>query len=193
MKLPLILMIFLLGMTGCATRYIERSADYADRNPESIKTADTIIEAVNDVVIFESSPELKSSPLSCLAVFPITSKEIDIKTAESIRSAMHAHLAPTGIRLIALQRVDSAIKSADPSKGDLNASVAQSIGCDNIMLGEVTEDTSRFYGVYSEVRAGARMKIIRASTGSRSAHFPDHHEPLSRSDGPPHHGHSPDD
>ena len=165
MKLPLILMIFLLGMTGCATRYIERSADYADRNPESIKTADTIIEAVNDVVIFESSPELKSSPLFCLAVFPITSREIDIKAAESIRSAMHAHLAPTGIRLIALQRVDSAIKSADPSKGDLNASVAQSIGCDNIMLGEVTEDTSRFYGVYSEVRAGARMKIIRASTG----------------------------
>ena len=112
MKLPLILMIFLLGMTGCATRYIERSADYADRNPESIKTADTIIEAVNDVVIFESSPELKSSPLSCLAVFPITSREIDIKAAESIRSAMHAHLAPTGIRLIALQRVDLAIKSA---------------------------------------------------------------------------------
>ncbi len=165
MNLSLILIIFLLGMTGCATRYVERSADYANRNPESIKTTDTIIEAVSDVVVFESSPELKSRPLSCLAVFPLTSNQSDIKGAVSIRNAMHAHLAPTGIRLIALQRVDSALKSDNAPKGELNTLVAQLIGCDNVMLGEVTEDTSRFYGVYSEVRAGARMKIIRASTG----------------------------
>ena len=75
MRLPLLLIICIFGITGCATRYVERSADYAKRNPESVKTTDTIMEAVNDVVVFESSPELKSTPLSCLAVFPLTARK----------------------------------------------------------------------------------------------------------------------
>lgn len=165
MKQSILLIFFLFSITGCATRYVDHSADSAKQSPETIKTTDITLEATHDVVVSESSQELKSAPLACLAVFPITPKESDLKGAESIRSALHAQLAPTGIRLIALQRVDAAIKMTDNSLGELNANVAKSIGCDTIMLGEVTERVSSQYGIYSEARAGANIKIIRASTG----------------------------
>ena len=164
MKQLVLLIIFLFSITGCATRYGDHSADYARQNPASVKTTDIALETTHDVVVPESSQGLNSVPLACLAVFPITAKESDLEGAESIRSALHAQLAPTGIRLVALQRIDAAIKMTDNSLGDLNANVAKSIDCDTIMVGEVTEKSSRYYGVYSEVRAGANIKIIRAST-----------------------------
>ncbi len=166
MKPLTLLIVCMFGITGCATRYVERSSDYTERNPETVKTADTIMEAINDVVVFESSHELKSTPLSCLAVFPLTAKKEDLRSAESIRSALHAHLAPTGIRLVALQQIDAAIKAAHGSGEDSTAAIAGSIGCDTIMQGEVTDGAARFYGVYSEVRAGAKVRIIKASTGA---------------------------
>ena len=166
MKLLPLLIACVFGITGCATRYVERSSDYTERNPEMVKTTDAIREALSDVVVFKSSQELKSTPLSCLAVFPLTAKREDFSSAESIRYALHAHLAPTGIRVVALQQIDAAIKAADGSGEDLNAAVARSIGCDTIMLGEVTDGVSRFYGVYSEVRAGASVRIIKVSTGA---------------------------
>ena len=150
MKLLALLILCVLSITGCATRNAGSSSDYVKQN---------------DVDVVESSQELKSNPLSCIAVFPLAAKENDIKGAELIRKELHAHLAPTGIRLIALQQVDAAIKMTDNSLGDLNANVAKSIDCDTIMVGKVTEKSSRYYGVYSEVRAGANIKIIRASTG----------------------------
>jgi len=166
MKARILLIACMFGITGCATRYVERSSDYTERNPEMVKTADTIMEAINDVVVFESSRELKSTPLSCLAVFPLKAKKEDLRSAESIRSALHAHLAPTGIRLVALQQVDAAIKATHGSGEDSTAAIAGSIGCDTIMQGEVTDGAARFYGVYSEVRAGAKVRIIKASTGT---------------------------
>lgn len=165
MKQLVLLSIFLFSITGCATRYGDHSADYARQNPASVKTTDIALETTHDVVVPESSQGLNSVPLACLAVFPITAKESDLEGAESIRSALHAQLAPTGIRLVALQRIDAAIKMTDNSLGELNANVAKSIGCDTIMLGEVTERVSSQYGIYSEARAGANIKIIRASTG----------------------------
>lgn len=165
MKQSALLIFFLFSITGCATRYVDRSTDYAKQNPESVKTTDIAHEAAYDVVVSGSSQELNSAPLTCLAVFPITAKESDLKGAESIRSALHAQLAPTDIRLVALQRIDAAIKMTDNSLGELNANVAKSIGCDTIILGEVTERVSSQYGIYSEARAGADIKIIRASTG----------------------------
>ena len=150
MKLPILLIICVLSITGCATRHVESTSGYAKQN---------------DVIVFESSEELKSNPLSCIAVFPLTTKKTDLDGAELIRRELHAHLAPTGIHLIALQRIDAAAKMTDSSLGNLNANVAKSIGCDTIMVGEVTEKSSSYYGVYSEVRAGANIKIIRASNG----------------------------
>ena len=150
MKLPILLIICVLSITGCATRHVESTSGYAKQN---------------DVIVFESSEELKSNPLSCIAVFPLTTKKTDLDGAELIRRELHAHLAPTGIRLIALQRIDAVIKLTDSSLGNLNANVAKSIGCDAIMIGEVIDRGSSQYGIYSEVRAGANIQIIRASTG----------------------------
>jgi len=43
--------------------------------------------------------------------------------------------------------------------------VAKGSGCDTVLSGEVTERSSRFWGVYSEVRLGATLRISRVSTG----------------------------
>ncbi len=82
MKQSALLIIFIFGITGCATRYVDRSANYANQNPESVKTTNIALEATNDTVTSESSQELKSTLLTCLAVFPITTKVSDLKDAE---------------------------------------------------------------------------------------------------------------
>ena len=161
MRLAL-LMIVCIFSTGCVTtRYVERSSDHTKQKPDSVATNDSIGNIYHGVVVFESSEELKASPLSCLAVFPITAKGGDTDSAVSIRNALHANLAPSGIRLLPLQKIDAAIKA----NGDLNSAVVKVIGCDTVMVGEVIDDPSSFYGMYSVVRAGANIRIVKVSTG----------------------------
>ena len=165
MRLAL-LMIVCIFNTGCVTtRYVERSSDYTKQKPDSVATNDSIGNVYHGVVVFESSEELKANPLSCLAVFPITAKGGDTDSAVSIRNSLHANLAPSGIRLLPLQKIDIAIKATNTSNGDLISAIAKEIGCDTIMLGEVIDDPSSFYGMYSVVRAGANIRIVKASTG----------------------------
>ena len=160
------LVIVCIFSTGCVTtRYVERSSDHTKQKPDPVATNDSIGNVYHGVVVFESSEELKANPLSCLAVFPITAKSGDTDSAVSIRNALHANLAPSGIRLLPLQKIDAAIKATDSSNGDLNSAVAKTIGCDTIMLGEVIDDPSSFYGMYSVVRAGANIRIVKVSTG----------------------------
>jgi tetratricopeptide (TPR) repeat protein len=161
MRLAL-LMIVCIFSTGCVTtRYVERSSDHTKQKPDSVATNDSIGNIYHGVVVFESSEELKANPLSCLAVFPITAKGGDTDSAVSIRNALHANLAPSGIRLLPLQKIDAAIKA----NGDLNSAVVKVIGCDTVMVGEVIDDPSSFYGMYSVVRAGANIRIVKVSTG----------------------------
>ena len=164
MRLAL-LMIVCIFSTGCVTtRYVERSSDHTKQKPDSVATNDSIGNVYHGVVVFESSEELKANPLSCLAVFPITAKGGDTDSAVSIRNSLHANLAPSGIRLLPLQKIDAAIKATNTSNGDLISTVAKVIGCDTIMVGEVIDDPSSFYGMYSVVRAGANIRIVKVST-----------------------------
>lgn len=161
MKILVLLIICILS-TGCvSTRYVERSSDFTKQKPEPVLTNDSLGDIYHGVVVFESSEELKSNPLGCLAVFPITAKDGDMESAAFIRSALHANLSTTGIRLLALQKVDAAMKSSEY----ITDAASTAIGCDTIMIGEVIEDPESFYGVYSIIRAGANIQIIRVSTG----------------------------
>ena len=161
MRLFTLLFICLIS-TGCiSTRYVERSSDHTKQKPEPVDTNDSLGNIYHGVVVFESSEELKSNPISCLAVFPVTAKDDDIETAAIIRSALHAELATTGIRLITLQRIDAVMKTTEDSVD----ATAKKIGCDTIMIGEVIETPEAFYGIYSVIRAGANIRIVKVSTG----------------------------
>jgi tetratricopeptide (TPR) repeat protein len=115
-------------------------------------------------VISEAAAEYASSPPVCLGLMPFTVSRQSFSPVEDVRKAFHAHLAPTGIRLISLQKIDTLIDSSAAEEKNLQK-VAEATQCDTLITGEVTDRKTRFWGVYSEVRAGARLKIIRVSTG----------------------------
>jgi tetratricopeptide (TPR) repeat protein len=120
---------------------------------------------VGEVVISKAAAEYEASPPVCLGLMPLTDSQKSFATVDDIRKAFHAHLAPTGIRLISLQKIDALVDPADTIDHNLQK-VAKATGCDTLITGEVTDRKTRFWGVYSEVRAGARLKIIRVSTGN---------------------------
>ena len=141
------------GLTGCATRYLQG-------NPSK----ETVDEVIGDVVVSEAAAEYATAPPVCLGLMPFTVTKSVYAQADDVRRAVHAHLAPTGIRLISLQKIDALIDKEASTETNLQK-VAQSTLCDTLLTGEVTERKTRFWGVYSEVRAGARLKIIRVTTG----------------------------
>ncbi len=119
---------------------------------------------MGDVVISQAAAEYESSPPVCLGLMPFTVSNQAFAPVEDVRKAFHAHLAPTGIRLISLQKIDALIDPRATAEKNLQK-VADATQCDTLITGEVTDRKTRFWGVYSEVRAGAHLKIIRASTG----------------------------
>ena len=158
-------------LAGCATRYVEG-------NPSALKSD----QMMGDVVISEAAAEYESSPPVCLGLMPFTVSKPSFAPVDDIRKAFHAHLAPTGIRLISLQKIDALVNPAMPAEKNLQK-VAESTHCDTLITGEVTDRKTRFWGVYSEVRAGARLKIVRVSTGK--VIWDGHHTAVMRDGGVP--------
>ena len=137
-------------LVGCATRYVER-------DPAKQELADN----VGDVVVSQSTEAIKKDPPRCLAVLPLSAAKPAFAPTDSVRKAIHSHLAPTGVRLIPLQKVDAVIDSRRSVK-DNAATLLATSGCEAVITGEVTEKSTRFWGIYSEVKIGAKMQIYRA-------------------------------
>ena len=137
-------------LAGCATRYVER-------DPAKQELADN----VGDVVVSQSTEAIKKEPPRCLAVLPLSAAKPAFAPTDSVRKAIHSHLAPTGVRLIPLQKVDAVIDSRRSVK-DNAATLLATSGCEAVIIGEVTEKSTRFWGIYSEVKIGAKLQIYRA-------------------------------
>ncbi len=159
------------GLSGCATRYVQG-------NPSTVKSDDMM----GDVVISEAAAEYESSPPVCLGLIPFTASNPSFAPVEDVRKAFHAHLAPTGIRLISLQKIDALIDPKAAADRNLQK-IAEATQCDTLITGEVTERKTRFWGIYSEVRTGARLKIVRVSTGK--VIWDGHHTAVMRDGGVP--------
>ena len=172
-RLLLLAACVVAGLSGCATRYVQG-------NPSTEKSGDLL----GDVVISQAAAEYESSPPVCLGLMPFTVSNQAFGPADDVRKAFHAHLAPTGIRLISLQKIDALIDKNATTEKNLQK-VAEATQCDTLIVGEVTDRKTRFWGVYSEVRAGAHLKIVRASTnkviwdGSHTAVMRDGGVPLN--------------
>ena len=143
-----------IGLSGCATRYVDRDVD---------KVAAT--DSFGDVVVYKSAEEFKANPPVCLGVLPLTATKKEFEPTVDLRKALHAYLAPTGISLIPLQRIDQNIKANSNETVNLK-NVSTATGCDTLMTGEITERQTRFWGVYSEVKIAANVRITRVSTGA---------------------------
>lgn len=145
--------IMLASLPSCATRYVQGNP--SAQNPDDM---------IGDVVMSQATADYSSSPPLCLGLMPLTTSQPSFAPVDDIRRAFHAHLAPTGIRLISLQKMDALISPSGTLEDNLKA-VSSATQCDTLIVGEVTDRKTRFWGVYSEVRAGAHLKIIRVSTG----------------------------
>ena len=167
--LPLAFLVSLLP--GCATRYVQG-------NPTTEKSDDMM----GDVVVSQAAAEYEASPPICLGLMPLTVSKQTFAPVDDIRKAFHAHLAPTGIRLISLQKIDALIDAKATTENNLQK-IAEATQCDTLITGEVTDRKTRFWGIYSEVRAGARLKIIRVSTGK--VIWDGHHTAIMRDGGVP--------
>lgn len=144
-----ILLLGSLVVSGCATRYVER-------DPAKEALADNL----GDVVVSQSSELIKNDPPRCIAVLPLTAAKPALAPTDSVRKAIHSHLAPTGVRLIPIQKVDAIIDKRLSVKENM-ASISAATGCDAVVAGEVLEKSARFWGIYSEVKIGAQLKIFR--------------------------------
>lgn len=149
--LPQLLALALLS--GCATRYVAGNVDKPGSG-----------DGLGDVVAFETAADFNTQPPLCLGVLPLGFSKPGFGPTEDVRKALHAHLAPSGTKLVALQKVDALVDKSRDEPQNLRA-VAAGTGCDTLLSGEVTERSSRFWGVYSEVRLGASLRMTRVSTG----------------------------
>ena len=150
-RLPPLLALALLS--GCATRYVAGDVDKPGSG-----------DGIGDVVAFETSADFNAKPPLCLAVMPLSLANPEFGPAEDVRKAIHAHLAPSGIALVPLQKIDALIDKSRDEAQNLQA-VSKGAGCDTLLTGELTERSSRFWGVYSDVRLGASLRMTRVSTG----------------------------
>ena len=95
---------------------------------------------------------------------PLGASKKEFEPTQDLRKALQAHLAPTGINLLPLQRVDAGLNTGQPESVSLQA-VTAATGCDTLMSGAIIERQSRFWGIYSEVKMAASLQITRVSTG----------------------------
>jgi len=167
----IVVCICALLLAGCATRYVER-------DPNKEDTPDTL----GDVVVSRTGDGFRHHPPKCIGVLPLQATQKDFYPTEDIRRAIHSHLAPTGVRLIPLQKVDTIFKKELSIEENL-ASLQAATQCDSFIAGEVFEKKSRFFGVYSEVRIGAKLRILQL--GSKDPVWEGKHTAIIRDGGIP--------
>lgn len=143
-----------LAVSGCATRYENRDVN-----------KNTVSDSFGDVVVYQSAEEFKSKPPECLGVLPLSAAQKQFEPTQDLRKALHANLAPTGIKLVPMQRIDMIFKSSASEAVNLK-NVSAATACDTLLSGEITDRQTRFLGVYSEVKVAANIRITRVSTGT---------------------------
>lgn len=124
----------LVLFTGCATRYVERDLEKVEQT-----------DSIGDVVVYKSSDEFKNNPPVCLGVLPLKASQKEFEPTQDVRKAIHAYLAPTGIGLLPLQKIDANIKETQSEASNLK-NVSSAAGCDTLITGEIFDRQTRFWG-----------------------------------------------
>jgi len=131
-------------------------------------------------VNFRGSKEFRHSPPECIAILPLksdlkhapqnqTPASEEIRTLSSqqlkkLRRILYSHLAPFPIKDIELSKVDAVIGNRLISKYDYQ-SLGESLDCDALLVGRITDYNTEFLGFYSKISVGAKLMLIRAKDG----------------------------
>ena len=80
-----------------------------------------------------------------------------------LRRLFYGYMAPAGVKLVELDRIDSSLKGLDP-ENDIQH-VAKAVKCDWVLKGRITDFAMHYVGVFASLSVGADMELIRASDG----------------------------
>lgn len=144
-------LLLMLLLNGCSTRYVNQGEG------ESVESglSPQVLYQVHDAFYQPSSPR-------CVAVLPLQGA-VGPRKRDLIRRTIYAHLSPRGFRDVEIPRVDHLItlNGLDVTEASDRAVLGEMLNCDAMIIGEVSRDSS-FYGVYSKVEAGAKLKMVRS-------------------------------
>jgi len=127
-----------------------------------------------DPVTYAVREAFFEAPPRCIAVMPFSSVW-DVETNAQafngeqvglVRRAFYAALAPSARLDVELERVDDVLAGQHPSHGDPYRRAALLLGCDSYLVGQVIAYRKSFYGVYSRVEVGARVRVLRTGDGT---------------------------
>ncbi len=150
---PGILLTLTVLLSACSTRYVDQSHHHEEEvNPLTPK----VLYQVHDL-FHQPVPQ-------CVAVLPLRGK-VEPNKMELVRRALYAHLSPHGFRDIELPRIDHVIRhnGLDMTSAADRAALGELLHCDAVIIGQVNNHDSRFYGIYSKVEVHARLQMVRVS------------------------------
>lgn len=157
----------LVSLVGCAVspKYVN-DAEQAENN-----ITDTSLNPVH----YSVEESFKISPPQCVAILPLINGlgspeqsaagnpqkliELTDESLEQLRWSLYSQLSPYSYRDVELTDVNKALDLI-ANKTDY-AALGQRLKCDALLIGEVTDYHSGFFGVYSETSIGIKMKLIR--------------------------------
>ncbi len=177
-------LVVLATVTGCSL-----APTYVDDG----QTAGNNLEDVSlNPVHYKIEDGLRRFPPSCVAVLPLKNAtaeevlsesdkkykliELTDESLEQLRWSLYPQLAPYAYRDVELALVNQAMEQSG-QRTDF-ADLGRRLNCDALLLGEVTEYQSGFFGIYSQTSIGVKLKLIRAS--SQEVLWKGHHVATNR-------------
>ena len=157
-------------MSGCTTSSVQSNNTLANSKDEFVEQ--------RNPVDFKVYPAYSKMQPECIGILPLekdiktetdgenkdTDNKLDITDAqlEQIRLVLYSHLAPAKFRDIELDKIDGLIKTLSPEEKTDYKKIAAAIGCNNLLIGKITDYSRDFFFVYSRIAIGADLKFIRA-------------------------------
>jgi hypothetical protein len=157
----IVVLFFLVVLSGCASV----SPTYIDDGNLSQENKDAT--ALNPVH-YELEDSFIASPPKCIAIMPLTTgiktsdkddRRLSEESMEQLRWSLYSQLAPYPFNDIELARVNKAL-SATENKEDYQI-IGSLLQCDALLLTEVTDYHTGFFGIYSNTAIGVKMTLIR--------------------------------
>jgi len=156
----------MVSMTACSM-----SPTYINES-DAGKSGEVSVTGINSVH-FKFAPEFHQQPPKCVAVLPLKVEEgndlfsesevkIDEQALINLRRALYSHLSPYPYRDVELGFVDKKIAQYGQRPEGYNR-LGKALSCDTLLVGEVFDYDTQFFGVYSQTSVGVKLKLLRAS------------------------------
>ena len=130
-------------------------------------------------------PQIKlRNPPKSIAILPFGNQTDEADLEKFVRTTVYSHLTPHPYKDMELHEVDHKLRRHNLMNYDMLSKVSPKrlgriLGCDAVVLGEVTEFQRVYAGLYSQLAVGATITIWDTRSGKKlwsDEHVTRHHE-----------------